>query len=285
MTNQNIFLGKPMRNDDVYVTNKIVSMEDMVKMPTRKGLEQGIIANGKLVNVVSNSYGHLPNQQFFGEVERGLIESGIGYATRSINRDDRSFAVDYILRDESAIVSIKKGMDKIVPMLRFVNSYDGSSKTSGIFGLYRQICTNGLMGFVKTDIGFSIKHRGNVVEFVLPHIEQMVKVFMESEFHQIRRRFEVLAERPIANVNDFVKLTSEQLKVFKYESSEKNPEPSLNARMVIDTIHSEAGQLGTMPNMWLGYNAFNSLIHDKLKKTFDAQASLDARLLEIVESM
>ncbi|WP_335964886.1 hypothetical protein [Galbibacter sp. PAP.153] len=29
-------------------------------------------------------------------------------------------------------------------MLRFINSYDGSEKTSGHFGFFRKICANGL---------------------------------------------------------------------------------------------------------------------------------------------
>ena len=32
-------------------------------------------------------------------------------------------------------IDVKNGLDKIKPMLRFTNSYDGSNKTSGHFGL------------------------------------------------------------------------------------------------------------------------------------------------------
>jgi hypothetical protein len=42
-------------------------------------------------------------------------------------------------------------------MLRFKNSYDGSEKTSGHFGFYREVFTNGLH-VVQAEIAFSIKH-------------------------------------------------------------------------------------------------------------------------------
>jgi hypothetical protein len=70
--------------------------------------------------------------------------------------------------------------------------------------------------------------------------------------------------------------------LFKYEASAKNPEPSFNARIVLDTIRREAEQLGVQPSAWLGYNAFNEVLHDKLKKGFDKQKQMDARLFDVV---
>ena len=58
------------QQDNVMVSNSVIDMKSMLGIPTRVGLENGIISNGALVNVVSNQYGHLPNQAFFGEVER-----------------------------------------------------------------------------------------------------------------------------------------------------------------------------------------------------------------------
>ena len=96
-----------------------------------------ILSDGKIVNVVSNSYGHLPNEVFYAGVENMLLEANISTATRSINRENRSFAVDHILNDDSLAITVKNGMDELRPMLRFTNSYDGSTRTSGHFGFYR----------------------------------------------------------------------------------------------------------------------------------------------------
>lgn len=276
-----LFLNKPLQNDDVFVKSEIQSLASLAGLPVRKGLEKAVISAGEIVNVVSNSYGHLPNESFFYNVERKLIDADISYDTRSINRDNRSFAVDYILNDDNYVIKVKNGMDKIVPMLRFVNSYDGSCKTSGHFGFFRQVCSNGLH-VAHSTIGFSVKHRGDISEVVLPEISLLVQKFMDNEFYQLSRKFEVLAERPITDINEFVRITATELKMFQYESSEKNPDPSLNARIVIDTINREANLLGTSPNLWLGYNAFNELLHNKLKKTFEAQKQIDSKLFEAV---
>ena len=270
-----------LQNDDIYVENSMVDMNTLTGIESRKGLEKAIISGGKLVNVVSESYGHLPNEVFFKEVENRLANAGINYVTRAINRDNRSFAVDYILNDESFVVKVKNGTDAIMPMLRFVNSYDGSNKTSGHFGFFRKVCDNGLH-VAQSNVGFSVKHRGAIVEISNFHIGSLINTFMENEFYTLSRKFEVLAETYITDLNGFVKATAEKLNLFKFEMSEKNPNPGASARTVIDTIQGEANLLGVKPNLWLGYNAFNELLHDKLKKTFEQQKNIDAKLFEIV---
>ena len=116
------YLNKELRNDDVFVNSQIINLSSLTGMPSRKGLEMAVVCEDRIVNVVSREYGHLTNQDYFGEVERNFIEADINYKTRSINRDNRSFAVDYILNDERFEIDIKNGMDKIKPMLRFRNS-------------------------------------------------------------------------------------------------------------------------------------------------------------------
>src|SRR5688572_2788808 len=99
--NESINLKKELQNDNVFVSSKIVSLSSLTGMPSRKGLEKAIVCENQIVNVVSDSYGHCPNEKFFYAAEEKLIEAGIGYQTRSINRENRSFSVDYILNDQS----------------------------------------------------------------------------------------------------------------------------------------------------------------------------------------
>lgn len=274
-----------LQNDNVFVKSAIMDLSTLTGLKTRKGLEQALVCEGEIVNVVSNQYGHLPNELFFAEIERKLNEQGVKYAKRSINRDNRSFAVDYILTDDNFVTKVKNGIDKIVPMLRFVNSYDGSCKTTGHIALYRQVCTNGLHVASKTDMGFAVKHKGNIVEIVLPEISIIANQFMSNEYYHLSRKFEVMAEKTITDLKGFVKLVADTTKIFKFESSEKNPEPSLNARTIIETVQKEAKLLGVQPNLWLGYNAFNELLHTKLKKNFEQQANIDSKIFELVADM
>lgn len=116
---------------------------------------------------------------------------------------------------------------------------------------------------------------------VVPEIRLMVEKFMDNEYYSLHRKFEVLAERPIKDLKDFVKVTAEKFKLFQYECSAKSPEPSLNARMVLDIIHREGRLLQAQPTLWVGYNAFNAVLHGKLKKTFKAQKQLENQTQEV----
>lgn len=283
MTPAQKFFSK-LQNDNVFNPNSIVDLSALIKLPVRKGLEQAIISNGILVNTVSKGYGHLPNELFFGEVENRLNAAGIKYVKRSINREDRSFSVDYILNDESFVVKVKNSKDRILPMIRFTNSYDGSNKSSGHFGFFREVCTNGLH-VAQTKLGFSAKHRGDIIEVSMQGIEMLVNTFMENEYYTLSKKFEVLAETLITDLEGFVKLTTEKLNLFKFEKSDKNMAPSLNAQMVIDIIKNESILLGTAPTLWNGYNAMNEVLHTKLKKTFDQQANIDSVLFDTVLAM
>lgn len=278
------FKGQQMQNDNVIVTNELRNLSELIGMPTRKGMEQVVISNGKVVNVVSDAYGHLPNEQFFLVVEEKLIEADVQYMTRSINRDDRSFAVDYILNDDRYIIDVANGKDIIKPMLRFVNSYDGSCKTSGSFGYFRQVCTNGLH-VAETKMSFSVKHKGSICEFVLPEIDILVAEFLNNEYYTLKPKAEFLSGAIISDVQKFIKDVCKETAIFKYEKSDKNPEPSLNATIVADTIMSEANYLNIEPNLWLGYNAFNEILHTKFAKSFDVQKNLDGKVFETVYAM
>ena len=283
MTNS-LYLNKPLQADNVFVENSIVNFNQLTGLQSRRGYEKAVILNGKLVNVVSNSYGHLPNEKFFYAVEEKLIDADLNYDVRSVNRNDQAFSVDYILNDDSFHINVKNGKDEIKPMLRFTNSYDGSCKTSGHFGFFRQICTNGLH-ISQTEIGFSVKHRGNIAEIVLPEIKTLVSKFMDNEFYSLHKKFEVLSERKIENLEGFVKFVADKTKIFTFESSAKNPAPSLNARKVIDIVNKEAREIGTEPNFWLGYNAFNQVLHYEMKKGFQDQYNKDANIFDTVLSI
>lgn len=275
-----IYFNKPLQNDNVFVKSSILPITQVTNMPTRKGLDKVIISENQIVNIVSNVYGHLPNEDFFYKVEEMLIASDIGYITRSINKENRSFAVDYILNDDKYSVTIKNGMDKIRPMLRFTNAYDGSCKTSGTFGFFREVCSNGLHT-AKTGIGFSLRHKGDIQSLVLPAIGETIYKFLDNEFFEIRSKFQIMADFKIVDPAEIVKRIADETKLFKFECSDKNPEPSLNARTILETINREALELKEDINMWLVYNSFNELIHTKLKKNFTQQEVLDKKVFNL----
>lgn len=269
------------REDNVYPELFVLEGDEFVEKfgKTRSGWNKAIYSNGTLVNLVGAGYGVLSNIDFFGEIEKKLLEEDIKVFTRAVNRDDRAFVVEHILADDSLYINIKNGMDSIRPMLSFSTSYDGSTKTQGHFGFHRKVCDNGLHTTV-SEIGFSMKHRGNIEQVVLPEISTLIEKFKVNEMYELKRKFEVLAESPITDLAKYVKLVCADTKIFQFEKSEENPAASLNAEIVIATIRREAGIIGAEPNLWLGYNAFNNIIHSKMKKNFTSLYELDSKLFD-----
>lgn len=255
----------------------------------RDGIDRYIAVDGEVVKMASNDYGLLNNKQFFGQFEDLLNNAGINYSRRAVNNRNRSFKVDYILEDESFHLEVKsshpKAKDVLKPMITAVNSYDGSQKTIGSFAGFRQVCTNGLH-VATTQIGFGIRHRGNMLEVVMPKIEDLITQFMDNEFYSLHKKFDVLAEKPVPNIEQFVKYVLGKSGLAKYEKSEKNPdEPSKAAEHIIATITRESEQLGTKPNLWLGYNAFNEYIHNSNNKLFTLKEEADKKMFATIEEM
>ncbi len=277
-------LQSDLQNDQVYVNAEMIPLQTLTQLPSDSRFNQAIVSEGKIVNVVSNNYGFLPNDKFFYEFESKLIEADINYVTRSINRDNTHFAVDYILNDDRYHIDVKGSQDVLYPMIRAVNSY-GGSPTGGSMGFFRKVCDNGLHT-AQTKVGFAIRHKSKIGEIVLPHIGDIVTKFMDNEFFQLKRKFEVLAETPIRDLNDFVKMVADEMDLFKFEKSEKNPEPSKTAQELIDMVNIEANKVSASEiNLWLGYNAFNHYIHNKKVATFPEQKRLDQRLFHLVSNM
>jgi len=272
-----------LQQDEIFVSNEMKSLESITGMPSRKGLENTIISNGKIVNVVSSSYGHIPNELFFKKAEQLLIDAHLKYHKRTINRDDRAFVTDFIIEDDNQF-SLKNEKGKILPMLRFKNSYDGREKTSGHFGFYREVCTNGLH-VSNAQIDFSIKHTKNNTELILPKLNGLFERFLDNEYYEITKKFREMEEIVLIDTKAFVKDILEKTKLLRYECSDKNDDPSKKSREVIELINDEPFPAYSKPNLWVGYNAFNWMLHNNLKKSFSQQEKLDKLLFDEIYAM
>ena len=272
-----------LQQDDIFVPSEMKSLKSLTQMESRRGLENAIISNGKIVNVVSNSYGHVPNELFFKKAEEMLTDARLNYQKRTINRNDRSFITDFIIDDNNQF-SVKNEKDLILPMLRFKNSYDGSEKTSGHFGFYREVCSNGLH-VSQAEIEFSIKHSKNNTDLIMPRLNNLFDKFLDNEFYTITKKFDRMREFEIIDTKEFVKEILESTKLFRYECSDKNNDPSKKSREILEILDNEALLLDEKPNLWIGYNAFNQMLHNTLKKSFSQQERLDKKLFDVVYEM
>jgi hypothetical protein len=269
-----------LRQDNVYPDLKIISGDEFHEKfgNTRQGWDKAVYSDNTLVNMVGKSYSVLSNQNFFGEIEKQLKANDINVMTRSINRDNRAFNVDHILSDDRYAVIIKNSKDEIRPMMSFTTSYDGSTKTQGHFGLFRKVCNNGAH-IAQSEIGFSLKRRGDLEYVVIGEVEKLITKFMDNEFYEIKKKFEVLAEKPIVNLGEYVKMVCHETEIFKFEKSDENEAASKTAETVMGIIRNEARLLGESNSLWLGYNAFNQVLHNS-KKGFQAAYNWDAKLFD-----
>lgn len=271
------------RQDNVFIDASIGSLEELTGLNCISSKKQVVISEGEIVNVVSDNYGFLPNERFFLAVEEKLIMSDIPFEVRSINNKNRSFKVDYILNDDYA-TTIGSENDKIVPLMSFVNSYDGSNKTSGSFGLYRQVCSNGLM-VADTEVGFSYKHTGNQIAIVMPEIDKLIETFTKTEYFELQNKFKVMANKKISDIEAFVQRVCESTKLFSFETTGKEPEMTAKAKQVVSIISREMSTLSVEPNMWLGYNAFNEIIHAGNVANFGKTNDKDSKVFETILRM
>ena len=272
-----------LQQDEIFVPSEMKPLKSLTQMESRRGLENVIISNGKIVNVVSKRYGHIPNELFFTEAERMLVEANLKYRKRTINKNDRVFVTDFII-DDNNLFSLKNKEDKILPMLRFKNSYDGSEKTSGHFGFYREVCTNGLH-VSKTGIDFSIRHTKNSLNLLMPKLSNLFEKFLNNEYYEVTKKFNDLIEVEISDNEKFVEEVLNRTNLFKYQSSRKNKRPLNKAIEVLEILHNEPIPAYSRPNLWLGYNAFNWVLHNSLQKTFNQQERLDSKLFDAICDM
>jgi hypothetical protein len=255
-------------------------MQELTGFPAIKSKSKVLISEGEIVNVVSDNYGFLPNENFFLEIEEKLINSDVHYKMETINKGNRRFKVNYILIDEEA-KSIGSQFDKILPMMSFTNSYDGSSRTSGSFAMYREVCSNGLH-IAQSEIGFKVKHTKQNLGVLLPEVDKLIEKFTQTEYYELTQKFNQLANRKISDVEKFVKKVCEDTEIFTYEISDKNDNPSRKANDIFSIIKRESSQLSVEPNMWLGYNAFNELLHQQNSRSFSATNEKDSELFQTI---
>jgi hypothetical protein len=252
-----------LRQDNIFPTVETKPTSELAGFPTVDRLTKAIIVDGKIVHFASDNYNLLKNEDFFIKAEEKLIEQEIYYAQRTTNKNNCAFAADYILNDPKHAVVIKSNDDVIRPMLRLINSYDGSNSVFGSFGFYRQVCSNGLQ-VSKSIVDFKIRHKKNVTEIVMPNLSELIVKFMDNEFYSINKVFQTLAETPVLDLEEYVQYIVGETNLFKFFKGDDEEKAVLSAstEKVMDIVNREAKLLGTLPNLWLGYNAFNEYINE-----------------------
>ena len=305
---ERIFLNRENQNDNVFGSVEMVDTKDFFGgREVASKMDKVIISNNRVVHTCSPSYGLLPNQDFFGKMEEELKLEGLQFKTRSFNHNDSRFSVDYILDDDSKIITVNdqrnNGIDDtIVPMIRLTNSYDGSLKTAGYLGFFRKICHNGLH-MTTTQLEFKVKHTKGKMKLFIPNIEQLVQSFLSNEMFSIQDKIQKMQTHFIdeKQIENWIKELAKQERVWidnseesylkrlqKAEQSGKDiskvspAKESPNIETVKSILIRDAETTGVEPNAWLLYSAFNEFIHSNTSQVFTNQKELDTKVFNSI---
>ena len=305
---ERIFLNRENQNDNVFGSVEMVDTKDFFGgREVASKMDKVIISNNRVVHTCSPSYGLLPNQDFFGKMEEELVLEGLQFKTRSFNHNDSRFSVDYILDDDSKIITVNdqrnNGIDDtIVPMIRLTNSYDGSLKTAGYLGFFRKICHNG-MHMTTTQLEFKVKHTKGKMKLFIPNIEQLVQSFLSNEMFSIQDKIQKMQTHFIdeKQIENWIKELAKQERVW-IDNSEENylkrlqkaeqsgkeiskvspAKESPNIETVKSILIRDAETTGVEPNTWLLYSAFNEFIHSNTSQVFTNQKELDTKVFNSI---
>lgn len=222
--------------------------------------------NDRILNYCSPQYHLEPNSEFiipmYNELSK-LYDVDIEYRVESNAR----FFVDFKIMNRD--IEILKG-DKLNPVISFQNSYNNSLKRQ--YGLYywRQICTNGMMGFVK-EFESSRKHSG----FFGVNFEAIHEILNPDRLKS--EKFNLLTDRRLNRVEA-------QSIIDRIGNSSKVQFPKRLIEGVLPKAEEEAKELGQSSlNNWLLYNGFNfQLNHADIKLAYDTRVKVDKAVLDFL---
>lgn len=190
-----------------------------------------------------------------------------GYKVRAWNEDDRRFSIQFILIDKTLEVANK---DFLNAMIEVQNSYDGTLRRSISLSFYRQICSNGLMGYRK-EAEVRQKHNNDL----MPNLGFIMKRL--DKLDDNLREFRKLTERRVTS-----KEMEEIMKRLREQKGDTFPKRIIEE--VPLKLYEEAEALQTEPSAWLLYNSFNRILnHDqRVGLAMDVKERVDRGVLDTI---
>jgi hypothetical protein len=181
----------------------------------------GTLEDGEEIdlNYCSNRYELVPNAVIFPNIEKILNEHGIKFEVQYSHTSNARFYANYVITDERYRYKIKGTNDEICPVLRVQHSYNGLTKYRIMFGYFRVICSNGLTVPVQEMSKYNLVIIGKHTSSILRSLKQLDTLLSQfaNEAKQITaditEKFEMLANRPVADVKARVEQVLRQNKI------------------------------------------------------------------------
>jgi len=163
--------------------------------------------------------------------------------------------------------------DKLYPMLDILNSYNGKIRCIVNMGVFRGVCSNGLVVPTENRQYRDFSHTpSNEEELAVKKILVMFESFL-ADFTTIEESYDDLK---IARVFNVERRVEEVMEATKF--------PARLQEEVIDRINVEMAQLNTKATDWLVYNGFNFQLNHNPELEWEPKKrnSADQEVLEFL---
>lgn len=226
----------------------------------------------KILHFAGRSYTLVKNETLMMPVYEKLVSmfGSKGFTTQCFNEDDRRFSAQFILDEKEIKVA---NQDYLNVMIEVQNSYDGSLRHSVGISFYRQICSNGMMGW-KQDSMVQKKHHDDLT----PNIDYIIRKL--DDLDEQLNQFRTLTERVITH-----KELDDMMETIRKQPNRVGSYPKRIIDEIPERILQEAKELNTEPTAWLLYNGFNWFLnHDeRVGYAMDVKEQIDRNILDTVQ--
>lgn len=117
------------------------------------------------------------------DVIQGMMRAGFQPFSASQSRsriEGKSEFTKHMIRFRHPDLKMVQAVGDIVPEVILVNSHDGTSAYKLIAGLFRLVCTNGLMVADSTMGSISVQHKGDIIAEVVSASNQIIEGSQKS---------------------------------------------------------------------------------------------------------
>jgi hypothetical protein len=199
---------------DLLFDVKLVNTEEAFGMKANNDVSKAVIANikgeNKILNVCSEKYCLVPNNEIFLPIEMALTEKGIKYEAKYNMVDNSKFYADYIIKEES--MKISDGFnDTVYPKISVTHSYNGLLKYKISVGYFRMVCSNGLVIPIK-DYENNFAKMGKHTEKLNNTLHEFFMVFERflNDTTTIGKEFQKLNDKVVFNISDRLNSVAEK---------------------------------------------------------------------------
>jgi hypothetical protein len=152
-----------------------------------------------------------------------------------------------------------------------MHSYNGTVRFRAVMGFRRQICTNGLWGYV-FDTNFELRHSTGNLQKIFEKTIAGVESFLEQA-ETFKLKYDVMFDKQVTNLRERVELVTAATNF-----------PKRQMELVVQRAEIEHSTHNIPMSDWLVYNAFNYQLNHNTDFSSDEawRMKMDASIIKIM---